>query len=153
MDFSQNWFKNSPTCTVAHLHICTFVYLPIMIIGTGIDIIEVDRIAMRVGRDSGFKELVFSKDEMNYCDAKASPFEHYAARFAAKEAFLKAVGRGWDSGLQWNEIEVVNEETGKPTLRVSGMTEKMLSPMGIRIIHVSLSHLKSMATAIVILET
>lgn len=124
-----------------------------MIIGTGIDIIEVDRIAFRVGRDNGFKEFVFSKDEMSYCDAKASPFQHYAARFAAKEAFLKAVGRGWDSGLQWNEIEITNDTSGKPTMRITGATEKMLAPMGIRIIHLSLSHLKSMATAIVILES
>ena|ERR1700682_6399711 len=124
-----------------------------MIIGTGIDIIEVDRIAVRVGRDNGFREFVFSKDEMNYCDSKASRFEHYAARFAAKEAFLKAVGRGWYSGLQWNEIEVVNEESGKPGLRISGQTEKMLSSMGIRSIHISLSHLKTMASAIVILES
>jgi holo-[acyl-carrier protein] synthase len=124
-----------------------------MIIGTGIDIIEVDRIAARVGRDSGFKEMVFSKDEMKYCDAKASPFEHYAARFAAKEAFLKAVGSGWDSGLQWNEIEVLNEESGKPVLYITGMTKEMLLPLGIRVIHISLSHLKSMATAIVILES
>jgi holo-[acyl-carrier protein] synthase len=124
-----------------------------MIIGTGIDIIEVERIALRVGKDNGFKELVFSKDEMSYCDAKASPYEHYAARFAAKEAFLKAVGRGWDTGLHWNEIEIVKEAKGKPVLRITGETEKMLAPMGIRIIHVSLSHLKSMATAIVILES
>ncbi|MEJ0082804.1 MAG: holo-ACP synthase [Puia sp.] len=124
-----------------------------MILGTGIDIIEVERIALRVGKDNGFKELVFSKDEMIYCDAKAAPFEHYAARFAAKEAFLKAVGRGWTSGLQWNEIEIVNDPNGKPTLHITGTTEKMLEPMGIRIIHVSLSHLKSMATAIVILES
>jgi holo-[acyl-carrier protein] synthase len=124
-----------------------------MIIGTGIDIIEVDRIAMRVGKDNGFRELVFSKDEMSYCDSKALRFEHYAARFAAKEAFLKAVGRGWDSGLQWNEIEVVNDNKGKPGLRISGETEKMLSPLGIRQIHLSLSHVKSMATAIVILES
>jgi holo-[acyl-carrier protein] synthase len=124
-----------------------------MILGTGIDIIEVERIATRVGRDNGFKELVFSRDEIVYCEARASSFEHYAARFAAKEAFLKAVGRGWDSGLQWNEIEVVNEANGKPGLRITGMTEKMLEPMGIRQIHVSLSHLKSMATAIVILES
>ncbi len=124
-----------------------------MIIGTGIDIIEVDRIAARVGRDSGFKEMVFSKDEMKYCDAKALPFEHYAARFAAKEAFLKAVGSGWDSGLNWNEIEVLNEAGGKPVLYISGMTKERLLPLGIRVIHVSLSHLKSMATAIVILES
>lgn len=124
-----------------------------MILGTGIDIIEVERIAFRVGRDNGFKEFVFSKNEISYCDAKASPFEHYAARFAAKEAFLKAVGRGWDTGLQWNEIEIVNEKNGKPSLRITGTTEQMLAPMGIRTIHLSLSHLKSMATAIVILES
>lgn len=124
-----------------------------MILGTGIDIIEVERVAHRVGSDNGFKEFVFSRDEIIYCDAKASPFEHYAARFAAKEAFLKAVGRGWDTGLQWNEIEIVNEAKGKPSLRITGTTEKMLAPMGIRIIHLSLSHLKSMATAIVILES
>jgi holo-[acyl-carrier protein] synthase len=124
-----------------------------MIIGTGIDIIEVERIALRVGRDNGFKEFVFSKDEIVYCDAKASPFEHYAARFAAKEAFLKALGRGWDSGLQWNEIEIINEKGGKPALHVRGLTEKTLASVGIRIIHLSLSHLKSIATAIVILES
>ena len=124
-----------------------------MILGTGIDIIDVDRIATRVGRDNGFRELVFSKEEMNYCDSKASRFEHYAARFAAKEAFLKAVGRGWDSGLSWNEIEVINEENGKPTMRISGQTQNILASMGIRCIHVSLSHLKTMATAVVILES
>jgi holo-[acyl-carrier protein] synthase len=124
-----------------------------MIIGTGIDIIEVERIAHRVGRDNGFKEFVFSKDEISYCEAKASPFEHFAARFAAKEAFLKAIGRGWDSGLQWNEIEIVNEKGGRPALFIRGITEKTLEPLGIRIIHLSLSHLKSMATAVVILES
>lgn len=124
-----------------------------MIIGTGIDIIDVERISTRVGRDSGFRELVFSKGEMKYCDARAARFEHYAARFAAKEAFLKAIGRGWDNGLLLNEIEIVNEANGKPVLRISGQTEKELAPLGIRSIHVSLSHLKSMATAIVILES
>jgi holo-[acyl-carrier protein] synthase len=124
-----------------------------MIIGTGIDIIEVDRIAHRVGKDNGFREFVFSQEEMNYCDSKAARFEHYAARFAAKEAFLKAVGKGWESGLKWNEIEVVKEENGKPGIRITGHTKKILSPMGIRVIHVSLSHIKSMATACVILES
>lgn len=124
-----------------------------MILGTGIDIIEVERIAIRVGRDSGFRELVFSIDEMNYCDTKASRFEHYAARFAAKEAFLKAVGRGWESGLSLHEIELMNEPNGKPIIRLSGNTEKALAHLGIVKIHVSVSHIKSMATAIVILES
>jgi holo-[acyl-carrier protein] synthase len=124
-----------------------------MIIGTGIDIIEVERIAYRVGRDSGFREFVFSKQEIQYCDSKASPSQHYAARFAAKEAFLKAIGKGWSSGLVLNEIEIYNEESGRPCLRILGHTESELAPLGIRIIHVSLSHLKNMATAVVILES
>ncbi len=124
-----------------------------MILGTGIDIIEVERIASRVGRESGFRELVFSAHEIDYCDSKTTRFEHYAARFAAKEAFLKAIGSGWERGLSLFEIEVVNEANGKPGLRISGETARTLAPLGIRKIHVSLSHLKSMATAIVILET
>jgi holo-[acyl-carrier protein] synthase len=124
-----------------------------MIIGTGIDLIEVERIAQRVGRDSGFRELVFSLNEMSYCDSKALRFEHYAARFAAKEAFLKAIGRGWDSGLSLNEIEVINDANGRPGLHLSGQTAKELSSLGIRFIHVSLSHLKTMATAVVIIES
>jgi holo-[acyl-carrier protein] synthase len=124
-----------------------------MILGIGIDIIEVERIANSVGKDSGFRELVFSKDEIKYCNSKASPYEHYAARFAAKEAFMKALGSGWGNGLSFNEIEVVNRENGKPVLRITGQTEKELSRLGIQIIHVSLSHLKTMATAFVILES
>jgi holo-[acyl-carrier protein] synthase len=124
-----------------------------MIIGTGIDIIEVERVAQRVGSDKGFRELVFSKDEMRYCDSKAFPSQHYAARFAAKEAFLKAAGRGWDSGLALSEIEVVSQVNGKPVLRLSGETEKELAYLGIRNVHLSLSHLKFTAAAIVILES
>jgi holo-[acyl-carrier protein] synthase len=124
-----------------------------MIIGTGIDIVETERIAERVGRDSGFREFVFSKDEIDYCDSKTFRFEHYAARFAAKEAFLKAVGRGWDSGLVLKEIELINQANGKPFLRLSGQTEKEIIPLGVRFIHVSVSHIKSMATAVVILES
>ncbi|MDP4129619.1 MAG: holo-ACP synthase [Bacteroidota bacterium] len=124
-----------------------------MIQGTGIDMIEVERIAARVSRDSGFKEMVFSKSEIAYCESKAFPFEHYAARFAAKEAFLKAIGRGWDSGLALHEIEILNEENGKPVLKLSGKTAVALDSLGIRRMHVSLSHLKSYATAIVMLES
>jgi holo-[acyl-carrier protein] synthase len=124
-----------------------------MILGTGIDIIEVERISIRVQRDPGFRDLVFSPDEMKYCDGKAFPAEHYAARFAAKEAFLKAIGSGLDRDLSLHEIEVLNEQTGKPFIRLSGVTEKKLSEMGIKKIHVSISHLKTMATAIVIFES
>ncbi len=124
-----------------------------MIIGTGIDMIEVDRVAERAKRDTGFREMVFSTSEIEYCESKADPFQHYSARFAAKEAFLKAIGTGWDSGLKLHEIEIVNEKNGKPLIRLSGDTAKTLGPLNIRSIHVSLSHLKSYASAVVILES
>jgi holo-[acyl-carrier protein] synthase len=124
-----------------------------MILGTGIDITDVERIAVRVERDSGFRELVFSKQEIDYCVDKGFPAEHFAARFAAKEAFLKATGRGLGSGLALNEIEVFHEEGGKPAIRLTGQSKITLSPMGIKTIHVSLSHIKTQATAIVILES
>ena len=123
-----------------------------MILGSGIDMIEVERIAFSVGRNSGFREMVFSAQEIAYCESKAAPYQHYAARFAAKEAFLKALGRGWDSGLALHEIEIVNEANGKPLLRLSGKTAAALESLEIRNIHVSLSHLKSYASALVILE-
>ncbi|HZK65593.1 MAG TPA: holo-ACP synthase [Puia sp.] len=124
-----------------------------MILGTGIDMIEVERVAARVGRDSGFRELVFSKSEIDYCESKAFPSEHYAARFAAKEAFLKAIGRGWDSGLALQEVEIIHGKNGEPLLKLSGKTAEAVGSLGIRAMHVSLSHLKSIATAIVILES
>jgi holo-[acyl-carrier protein] synthase len=124
-----------------------------MIIGTGIDIIEVERVAHRAGKENGFKEFVFSPHEIKYCDSKASPFQHYAARFAAKEAFLKAIGTGWGNGLYLNEIETYNEANGRPSLRIFGQTQVSLAHLGIRMIHLSLSHLKTVATAIVILES
>jgi holo-[acyl-carrier protein] synthase len=146
-------FQNHNEDYVFYSHTPILPYSHPMIIGTGIDLIEVERIAMRVGRDSGFRELVFSKAEMDYCDSRATRFEHYAARFAAKEAFLKAIGRGLDSGLSLHEIEVLNDAKGKPEIRLSGQTAIELTSMNIRLIHVSLSHLKSIATAVVILES
>lgn len=115
--------------------------------------IEVERVAERVARDTGFRKMVFSTAEIEYCESKADPFQHYSARFAAKEAFLKAIGTGWDNGLTLHEIEIVNEKNGKPFIRLSGDTAKTLGPLNIRSIHVSLSHLKSYASAVVILES
>jgi holo-[acyl-carrier protein] synthase len=123
-----------------------------MIFGTGIDMIEVDRVAEKIGKGAGFKEMVFSQQEIAYCDTKTHPFQHYAARFAAKEAFFKALGTGWVSGTAFNEVEVINDEKGKPTVNLLGETARFVATMGIRKISVSLSHLKTMASAIIILE-
>ena len=123
-----------------------------MIFGTGIDMIETERVEAKISKESGIREMVFSKNEINYCEAKANKFEHYAARFAAKEAFFKALGSGWKNGTAFNEIEITNDETGKPEILLLGETAKTIGMMSIGKISVSLSHLKNIAAAIVIIE-
>ena len=123
-----------------------------MIAGLGIDMIEVERVAIKIGKEAGFRELVFSEKEIQYCETKTNKFEHYAARFAAKEAFFKAVGTGWMNGTSFNEIEIINDHNGKPELLLLGKTSETMAGAGIRSVFVSLSHLKTMATAVVIIE-
>jgi holo-[acyl-carrier protein] synthase len=123
-----------------------------MIAGIGIDMIEVDRIAVKISKGNGFRELVFSKNEIDYCESRANKFEHYAARFAAKEAFFKALGTGWKNGTAFHELEISHDEGGKPVMVLLGETASTLAGLGIRHIQVSLSHLKAMASAVVIIE-
>jgi len=123
-----------------------------MITGIGIDMVEVTRIADKIGREQGFRELVFSPAEIKYCEAATHKYEHYAARFAAKEAFFKAAGTGWINGTAFNEIEVIHTEDGKPLMVLSGATAVTMQQKGIGAIAVSLSHVKTMATAVVIIE-
>ena len=123
-----------------------------MIFGIGTDLIEVERVADKMEKKAGFKELVFSPDEIIYCEAKANKYEHYAARFAAKESFLKAIGTGWRNGTAFNEIEIYNDAAGKPELRFLGNTAKTIAELKPGTIFVSMSHLKTMASAIVIIE-
>ena len=123
-----------------------------MLAGLGTDLTEVERIAEKINKRSGFREMVFSKTEIAYCESKTNKFEHYAARFAAKEAFFKALGTGWLKGTQFNEVEITNDESGKPALVLLGKTKKTLSAWGISKILVSLSHLKTIASAVVIIE-
>jgi holo-[acyl-carrier protein] synthase len=123
-----------------------------MISGVGIDMIDVERIEQRIKKENGFKELIFSKKEIAYCESKANKFEHYAARFAAKEAFFKALGTGWADGINFNETEIANNAAGKPELVFTGTTKKILSALEMIKISVSLSHLKTLAAAVVIIE-
>jgi len=124
-----------------------------MITGLGIDLIEVERVAVKIRKDTGFRELVFSKNEIAYCEKKANKFEHYAARFAAKEAFFKAIGTGWRNDTAFNEIEITNNEDGKPEIFFLGKTATTIAGMTLGKIFVSLSHIKKMAIAMVIIES
>ena len=123
-----------------------------MIKGIGIDLIEVERVAVKISKKTGFRELVFSKNEIAYCEKKTNKFEHYAARFAAKEAFFKAIGTGWKNGTAFDEIEISNNKDGKPQISFLGKTAVSIAEMNLGKIYVSLSHLKTMASAIVIIE-
>ncbi len=123
-----------------------------MIYGIGTDIIEVARIEKVMERDIGFRDKIFTPGEIAYCETKKHKYENYAARFSAKEAFLKAIGTGWRFGIRFGDMEVYHDELGKPFIRVSGKAKELVTDLSISKIHVSLSHLKELATAIVILE-
>jgi len=123
-----------------------------LIFGTGTDIIEVARIQQALERDHGFREKIFTPLEIEYCESKQNKFQHYAARFSAKEAFLKAMGTGWRNGIRFADIEVINDPLGKPEINVYGKAKEWAQRESVQKIHVSLSHLKEMATAIVIIE-
>lgn len=123
-----------------------------MIFGIGIDMIEVSRIEKSITRSKSFLTKIFSEKEREYCDSKSNKFQCYAARFAAKEAFMKAIGTGWRNGIKFNEIEVVNNELGKPEIKLSGKAKELFCQMDLKNIFVSLSHLKEYAIANVIIE-
>ena len=102
-----------------------------MIVGTGIDIAEVDRIAQTIERFGGrFKERVFTADEIRYCESKANKAERYAARFAAKEAGMKAIGTGWSRGVTWRDIEVRRLPGGRPTVVFHGKAGEIFAKLG-----------------------
>ncbi|MEO6491037.1 MAG: holo-ACP synthase [Ferruginibacter sp.] len=123
-----------------------------MIYGIGIDLVEVNRVAEKIDKKAGFRELVFAQSEIDYCETKKNKFEHYAGRFAAKEAFFKAIGTGWRDGTAFNEIEVTNDDSGKPSISFLGKTASAIAKLNLGKIAVSVSHVSSMATAIVIIE-
>jgi len=124
-----------------------------MIVGTGIDIAEVPRIAASIERfGDRFLHRIFTAAEMRYCDSKANRVERYAARFAAKEAAMKAIGTGWNHGVAWRDIEVVRAPGGRPTLTLHGKAAEFAAKLGTKHIAVSLSHTADQAIAHVILE-
>ena len=123
-----------------------------MIVGIGTDIIEVDRIEKLLSRQERFKERIFTQGEIEYCEQKKNKVQNYAARFALKEALLKSIGTGWSEGVTFKEIEVVNDEKGKPELVLSGTVKRITEKMGVTNIQVSISHLKDLAIGMVILE-
>ncbi len=123
-----------------------------MIFGIGTDIIEVTRMERQLVNNKSLKEKLFTLREQAYADGKSTIYQHYAARFAAKEAFFKALGTGYRFGMAFHEIEVVNDELGKPIIYPHGKVAEFLQNNKINHIHLSISHVKEMAVAYVVLE-
>lgn len=124
-----------------------------MILGLGTDLVEVARIGKSISAyGDKFTHRVFTAVEREYAGSKANSTERYAARFAAKEAALKAMGTGLRNGLSWTQIEVSNDEAGKPSLQLTGKAQTVASNLGVRRIWLSLSHTRDCATAVVIFE-
>ena len=125
-----------------------------MIVGIGIDLAEVDRIRAAIERHGHrFTERIYTPAEIAYVERKVNRYERYAARFAAKEAGMKAIGTGWKRGVRWQDFEVSNLPSGRPTLQFHGVAAQIADSLGVRNIALSLTHTSEQGLAIVILET
>ena len=124
-----------------------------MIVGTGIDIIEVPRVAHSIERfGDRFLRRIFTADEIRYCQSKRNAVERFAARFAAKEAALKAIGTGMRQGVSWVEVEVRRQPGGRPTINFSGVAARHAQALGMKRASLSITHTAETAMAQVILE-
>jgi holo-[acyl-carrier protein] synthase len=118
-----------------------------MIVGIGVDLVKIDRINKAGRNHSGFLERVFTDREREYCGRQKFSAQHYAGRFAAKEAVLKAIGTGWSAGVKWTDIEVLHGEGGGPIVNVSGRVKDLMDLKGVRQILLSYSHDEGYAVA------
>lgn len=123
-----------------------------MVLGIGIDIVEVRRISRALQGGDEMANRVFTESEREYCHARKNKFQHFAGRFAAKEAALKALGTGWQEGIRWKDVEVVPGELGKPLLNFRGRAKEILEASGASQAHVTITHAKEYAVAAVVLS-
>lgn len=124
-----------------------------MIVGTGVDLAEVGRIRLAIERyGARFVQRIYTPREIAYVERKANKYERYAARFAAKEAGMKAIGTGWRGGVRWQDFEVTNLPSGKPTLTFHGVAASVAARLGVKNVALSLTHTSETGMAHVILE-
>jgi holo-[acyl-carrier protein] synthase len=124
-----------------------------VIVGSGVDLCEVQRIKDAIARyGDRFLERIYTEREIAYAQSKANRYERYAARFAAKEAGMKALGTGWHGGVRWRDFEVANLPSGRPTLKFHGKAAEYAQRLGAENISLSITHTSAQAMAIVILE-
>lgn len=124
-----------------------------MIVGTGVDLAEVPRIRASFDKyGERFRDRIFTPREIAYVERKANKYERYAGRFAAKEAGMKAIGTGWKRGVRWQDFEVINLPSGRPTLQLHGVAAEVAHRLGVTSIQLSITHTSELGMAHVILE-
>lgn len=123
-----------------------------MVLGIGMDVVDVNRIRGVVESHDGFVTRVFTAGERGHCSQRTDPYPHLAARFAAKEAVFKAFGTGWSGGLRWTDVSVENGPGGRPSIRLEGRAKRIASEMGVTRVHVSITHTDTYAGAQIVLE-
>jgi holo-[acyl-carrier protein] synthase len=127
------------------------IQIPTTVIGIGTDIVECDRIGQMLQKHGDtFLQRVFTPDEIAYCSRHQIPDQHYAGRWAAKEAVLKVLGTGWAKGIQWTDVEVVRDAAGAPSIRLENRAAEIAKELQIRSVLISISHCKAFATAFAI---
>jgi len=123
-----------------------------MIIGIGNDIMSVTDIKESIKCSNRFLQRVFCLAEQEYCDRQPNKFQHFAGCFAVKEAVMKALGTGWNNGIQWNHIELTHYPSGKPDILMHYQAKKQSEILNVKRIYVSISHTEQYAAAIAVLE-
>ena len=119
-----------------------------MIVGLGTDIVEVVRIGQMIERHGEvFLNRVYTDEEIRYCQRRKEYIQHYAGRWAAKEAVMKTLGTGWSRGVGWRDIEVCSSKSGSPSIVIRGGAREMAEQLGIRDILITISHCRAYATA------
>ena len=124
-----------------------------MIVGLGTDALEVARVAAELAGGAGFRDAVFTAAEIAYCEGMRYPAQHYAARFAAKEALFKARGADGREGMRWREAEVLREESGRPRIVLHGSTRELAERLAVDEIFVTMAHIAELASATVVMES
>lgn len=124
-----------------------------VVVGIGVDIVEVRRITQALQGGDAMAKRVFTKAELDYCWERKNRYQHFAGRFAAKEAALKALGTGWQEGIRWKDVEVVPGERGKPEVNFYGKAKEFLEASGAQRAIVTITHAREYAVAAVVLDS
>jgi holo-[acyl-carrier protein] synthase len=123
-----------------------------LILGIGTDLFDVERMKNRLEKQPSFIDGIFTENEIKYCNQFKNKSQRFAARYAAKEALLKALGTGWRDGITFKDINIINDNLGKPSIVLTGIAKQIADKLKVTSIHLSMSHTETLANAFVIIN-